>query len=422
MATGQRAESESRRTPTRLYSRSHFGDVLPEGSLTELDDPISVLNDLYIRFNREAETHPELEAEARDWFRRLEAGDPVARDRWTRIRAASLHRFDGLYERLGVRFEEVIGESFFEDRMQPILDELEDKGLLQESDDARVVFLEEWDMPPMLLTKTDGATLYSTRDLAAAEFRWQSWHFESCMYVVDAGQSLHFRQLFQVLRLLGREYADRMEHLEFGILRLPVDGRWARGKSRKGQVVLLEDVLDRARDLAREQILAKNPELENIDEIAEAIGIASVVFSDMKAKRNKDVNFDLQQITSFEGETGAYLQYTHARFCGIERKYAGDLTATADYGLLTTPEELALLKQMAGYPAMVERAAAEREPSIISQYLLGLGSLFNTYYEAHKINVPEANLARTRVALVQALRTVLANGLAILGIRPLERM
>ncbi|MCI0652319.1 MAG: arginine--tRNA ligase [Planctomycetes bacterium] len=405
-----------------LTAWARFGGSLEQKPLAEHPQPIELLNDLYVRFHEKAKADSTLEDEARRWFHRLEQGDTVARDRWKQIRDASWQHFERIYRRLGVSFEEVIGESFFEDRMPAVIAELERLELLEESDEAQVVALPGTELPPALIRKKDGATLYATRDLAAAEYRWERWHFDKCLYVVDAGQALHFRQLFGVLRRMGKPYVDRLQHVDFGILRLPVDGSWVRGKTREGQVVLLEHVLDRARDLAREKILEKNPELKEIDEAAEAVGMAAVIFADLKARRTRDVNFDLEQITSFEGETGAYLQYTHVRFCGILRNYSGATSAASQGRHLATPEETALLKEIASFPAAIERAAVEAEPSILSQYLLGVASLFNNFYAAHRVLAEDPAVAADRVTLVRALRTVVANGLAILGIRPLERM
>lgn len=390
--------------------------------LERQDDPIGLLTRLYTRFHESARAQPDLEERARDWFRRLEAGDTEARRRWQAIRDVSLSRFERVYQRLGVRFEEVIGESFFEDRMAPVIEELQRKGLLEESDAALVVRLDEPELPPMLIRKTDGSTLYGTRDLAAADYRWQRWHFARCLYVVDAGQRLHFRQMFGVLKRLGREYADRLEHTEFGVMRLSVEGQWVKGRTRHGKVVLLEDVLDAARDAALEAMRAKGGGLDDPERVAEAVGIAAVVFADLKARRIKDVNFDLEQMTSFEGETGPYLQYTHVRFCGILRNAKPAAQAAADGSRLDKPEELALLREIARLREVLERAAVEAEPSILSQYLLGLASCFNTYYAQHRVLSEDVDLTAHRLRLVDALRVVLARGLRILGIEPLEQM
>lgn len=406
-----------------LSALEHFGaeEGLDREPLREREDPIATLNSLYTRFHTEAEQRPELLDDAREWFRRLEDGDPVARDRWQEIRDLSLARFQRLYDRLGVTFDEVIGESFFEDKMPAVIEELESSGLLEESDDAQVVRVGD-DVPPFLVRKKDGTTLYGTRDLAAVEYRWNTWHFDRCLYVVDAGQGLHFRQLFSVAEQLGREYADRLEHTAFGVMRMPVDGGWAKGRTRDGRVVLLEEVLDRAVELARSVVLAKNPDIDDADAVAEAVGIGAVVFSDMKARRIKDVNFDLEKILSFDGETGPYLQYTHVRFAGILRK-SGDLdVAHATGERLTTDAEMELLQEVLRFPEVVERAAIEAEPSVVGQYLLGLAARFNHYYAHHRVLEDEAALATDRLALVDLLRVTLGNGLRLLGIAPLERM
>ncbi len=401
-------------------------DGLTESPLSERDDAITVLNGLYTRFNNEAKDHPELDDEARAWFQRLEAGDELARARWKEIRQFSLARFQQVYDRLGVKFDEVIGESFFEDRMPVVIAELEEKGLLEESEDAQVVMVGE-DIPPFLVRKKDGTTLYGTRDLAAVKQRWDTWHFDRCLYVVDAGQGLHFRQLFTVAQMLGWECADRLEHSAFGVMRMQVDGGWAKGRTREGHVVLLEDVLDHAVEKARAVLLEKNPDIEDPDAIAEAVGVGAVIFSDMKARRIKDVNFDLEKIVSFEGETGAYLQNTHVRFCGLLRKSErqGFDPAAGAGAALTTDEDLTLLQELLRFPEVVERAAEEAEPSIVSQYLLGVASAFNTYYAQHRVvdEAPE-HAARTadRLALVDRVRVTLRNGLRLLGITPLERM
>lgn len=403
-------------------------------SLADHDDPIGVLNKVYTRFHEEAQKEEdqgtsELKDAAREWFRRLEAGDVDARARWRQIRDASWARFEQIYARLGVQFDEVLGESFFEEFIPGVVEELESKELLEESDEAQVVRLADPNMPPMLIRKKDGSTLYGTRDLAAAQYRWDQWHFERCLYVVDAGQGLHFRQLFETLEKMGKEYASRMEHVDFGVMRLAVDGKWIKGRTRHGKVVLLEDVLDQATAAAletmQERAREKGWQIEDPEGIAQAVGIGAVVFADLKARRIKDVNFDLEHMISFEGETGPYLQYTHVRFHGLARKYAGlghDATHP-DGTLLVEPEELTLLKEIAGFEEVLIRATAEAEPSVLSNYLLGLASAFNTYFASgHKILTDDEALTADRMKLVDALRVVLGRGLSILGITPLEKM
>jgi arginyl-tRNA synthetase len=406
-----------------LCAMERFGaaEGLDRTPLAAREDPIETLNALYTRFHAEAERHPHLEDEARAWFRRLEEGDPAARARWSEIRALSLARYQRVYDRLGVVFDAVIGESFFEDRMPAVIAELESAGLLEESDDAQVVRVGD-DIPPFLVRKKDGTTLYGTRDLAAVQHRDRTWRFDRAIYVVDAGQSLHFRQLFAVAARLGWPCAPRLEHAAFGVMRLPVDGAWVKGRTRHGVVVLLEDVLDAAVARAREIVLEKNPGIDDPDRVAEAVGVGAVIFSDMKARRIKDVNFDLEKIISFEGETGPYLQYTHVRFLGILRKGAAIDASRATGERLTTDEEIALLEDVLRFPETVERAAAEAEPSIVGQYLLGLAATFNHYYAAHRVLDDDRALAADRLALVDLLRATFRNGLRWLGIVPLERM
>jgi arginyl-tRNA synthetase len=409
-----------------LCAMEHFGEAegLTARPLAERDDPIATLNSLYTRFHAEMETRPELEEEAREWFRRLETGDPLARARWREIRDLSLARFQRLYDRLGVSFDEVIGESAFEERMGTVVEELEASGLLEESEDAQVVSVGE-DVPPFLVRKKDGTTLYGTRDLAAVQQRWETWHFDRCLYVVDAGQGLHFRQLFTVVEKLGWPCADRLEHSAFGVMRMPVDGGWAKGRTRDGRVVLLEEVLDHAVECARRAMEEKGAEVDDPEATAEAVGVGAVIFSDMKARRGKDVNFDLDKIVSFEGETGPYLQYTHVRFCGILRKAAGYSVSEATGQHLDGEADLALLQEVLLFPEVVARAAEEAEPSIVGQYLLGLASSFNAYYAQHRVldDDPAARGRTTdRLALVDRLRVTFRNGLRWLGIAPLERM
>ncbi len=406
-----------------LCALDRFGpeEGLLEQPLVAREDPIATLNDLYTRYHEEAKKRPELDDEARRWFSRIEAGDADARDRWREIRELSLARFQRLYDRLGVRFDEVIGESFFEDRMPGVIAELEAKGLLEESEEAQVVRVGD-EIPPFLVRKKDGSTLYGTRDLAAVWYRWETWRFDRCLYVVDAGQGLHFRQLFRVAERLGWECADKLEHSAFGVMRMPVDGAWVKGRTRHGSVILLEEVLDAAVARAREIVMVKNPDTDDPDAIAEAVGVGAVIFADMKARRIKDVNFDLEKILSFDGETGPYLQYTLVRFEGLLRK-RGELDPSGATGArLTTDAELALMEEVLRFPEVVEQAAAEAEPAIVGQYLLGLGSTFNNYYAHHRILDPDRSLAIDRLALVDLLRITLRNGLRWLGIVPLERM
>ena len=398
-------------------------DDLDSPKLSDREDPVTDLNRLYVQFSNDAKGNPELDDLARDWFKKLESGDQVARDRWEEIRVVSMTLFEKVYSRLGVSFDKVIGESHYEEAMSGVIDQLQSSGLLEESDGAEVVQVDE-DIPPMLIRKKDGATLYGTRDLASAITRHEMVNFDRCLYVVDAGQSLHFRQVFGVLKKLGYEWADRLEHAEFGVMRLNVDGGWKKGKTRGGQVVLLHEVLDQAVQLAADTVREKNPQLDDaeLNEIAEAVGMGAVIFSDMKAARRKDVNFDLDKILSFDGETGPYLQYTHVRFASILRKAQDQGLTPGDGSGLVEDEEIALLKRILRYPETIDKAARSAEPSQLSQYMLDLASDFNSYYARHRVISDDEALSGHRLALIEALKRTLGSGLSRLCIRPLERM
>lgn len=398
-------------------------DDLDSPKLADREDPVTDLNRLYVQFSNDAKENPQLDDLARDWFRKLESGDKLARERWEEIRQVSMVLFEKVYSRLGVSFDKVIGESFYEEAMSGVIDQLQSSGLLEESDGAEVVQVEE-DIPPMLIRKKDGATLYGTRDLASAITRHEMVNFDRCLYVVDAGQSLHFRQVFGVLKKLGYAWAEQLEHAEFGVMRLNVDGGWKKGKTRGGQVVLLHEVLDQAVQLAAETVREKNPHLEEseLNEIAEAVGMGAVIFSDMKAARRKDVNFDLDKILSFDGETGPYLQYTHVRFASILRKAQDQGMTPGDGSGLIEDEEIALLKRILRYPETIDKAARSAEPSQLSQYMLDLASEFNSYYARHRVISDDATLSSHRLALIEALKRTLGSGLSRLCIRPLERM
>ena len=398
-------------------------DDLDSPKLSDREDPVTDLNRLYVQFSNDAKDNPELDDLARDWFKKLESGDQVARDRWEEIRVVSMTLFEKVYSRLGVSFDKVIGESHYEEAMSGVIDQLQSSGLLEESDGAEVVQVDE-DIPPMLIRKKDGATLYGTRDLASAITRHEMVNFDRCLYVVDAGQSLHFRQVFGVLKKLGYEWADRLEHAEFGVMRLNVDGGWKKGKTRGGQVVLLHEVLDQAVQPAADTVREKNPQLDDaeLNEIAEAVGMGAVIFSDMKAARRKDVNFDLDKILSFDGETGPYLQYTHVRFASILRKAQDQGLTPGDGSGLVEDEEIALLKRILRYPETIDKAARSAEPSQLSQYMLDLASDFNSYYARHRVISDDEALSGHRLALIEALKRTLGSGLSRLCIRPLERM
>jgi len=385
-------------------------------------DAVSNLNELYVRFNLECEAHPELRDEGRAWFRRLEQGDPEAVALWRRFREVSLAAFEEVYRRLGVRFDVVSGESRYETLMPETIRRLEEKGLAQMSEGALIVDLSARKMPPVLLRKSDGATLYDTRDIAAAEDRWNRYHFDRMIYVVGGDQRLHFRQIFEVLRMMGHAWADRCIHVDFGIIRLRSDTGAAKMSTRRGEAIMLKEVLDEAVQRVRRVIEEKNPSLPDKEAVAEAVGIGAVVFNDLKRQRIKDVDFDWDEILNFEGETGPYVQYAHVRLCSILKKYGRPASDTVDYSRLGEPEEFGLAKALAAFGPAIRRAAEAYEPSVISQYLLDLCGRFSTYYHKHRVVGDDPALSAARVLLVDALRQTIANGLALLGIQAPEEM
>ena len=390
-----------------------------EGELTA-DITIQKLLELYVRINEEIEDNPELEQEARDWFRRLEDGDEEAVRMWQVCVDVSFKEFDRVYDMLDIGFESIAGESFYQDKMPATLDRLRSKGLLTESEGATIVDLEKWDMPPLIALRSDDATLYGTRDLAALEYRWETYRFEKLLYVVDVAQSLHFRQLFQVLELMGYDWREKCAHVQFGRLRFK-DGGGA--STRRGNVVFLEDVLNRAIELTQKIIADKNPDLPNGEQIARDVGIGAIIFADLDSKRTRDIVFDWDEVLNFNGETGPYLQYTHARYCSVLRRYDGTLPpCDIDFALLNETEAIEVVKCLARFPGQIQKAADEYEPSAVTTLMIELCTVANRFYNAHQVISEQADLTAARVALVYAIKTVLASGLSLLGMKAPEQM
>ena len=390
-----------------------------EGELTA-DITIQKLLELYVRINEEIEDNPELEQEARDWFRRLEDGDEEAVRMWQVCVDVSFKEFDRVYDMLDIGFESIAGESFYQDKMPATLDRLRSKGLLTESEGATIVDLEKWDMPPLIALRSDDATLYGTRDLAALEYRWETYRFEKLLYVVDVAQSLHFRQLFQVLELMEYDWREKCAHVQFGRLRFK-DGGGA--STRRGNVVFLEDVLNRAIELTQKIIADKNPDLPNGEQIARDVGIGAIIFADLDSKRTRDIVFDWDEVLNFNGETGPYLQYTHARYCSVLRRYDGTLPPRdIDFALLNEIEAIEVVKCLARFPRQIQKAADEYEPSVVTTLMIELCTVANRFYNAHQVISEQADLTAARVALVYAIKTVLASGLSLLGMKAPEQM
>lgn len=381
-------------------------------------NPIPELLKLYIKFHDEAEKYPEMEDEARAWFTKLENGDEEAKALWQWFRDESLKEFARVYDLLDIEFDSYNGESFYSDKMDRVIDIIKDKGILKQSEGTNIVDLEEYNMPPALITKNDGSTLYMTRDLAAALYRKENYDFEKCIYVVGSQQSLHFQQLFKVLELIGFEWAKDMIHVPFGMVALE-EGTMS---TRKGRVVFLEDVLNQAIEKTKETMLAKNPNALNIDEIAKQVGVGAVVFQELSNSRIKDYTFSWDRTLSFDGETGPYVQYTHARCCAVLRKANEEVTTDINYKLLNDEDSAEVLKVIGSFNKSILASLRKNEPHIITRFVLDLSQAFNKFYHDNPILVDDVELRKSRLALVAATRQALENGLALLGMKAPERM
>jgi arginyl-tRNA synthetase len=384
---------------------------------------ITALNDLYVRFQKQAKEDESLREEGKAWFARLEQGDAEARGLWQRFRDVSLAEFDEVYRELGIVFEDVRGESDFLDDMPAVLDMLEQKGLSGISEGALVVALDDLGIPPLLLRKQDGATLYATRDLAAAMYRWRTFQFDRALYVVDRGQSLHFKQLFATLARAGFEWASRCEHVPFGLVR--IGGK--KTGTRTGNVVLLREVLREAADRSRDRVRDKNPDMSEADlaGTARVVGVGAIVFANLVSQRDKDVDFDWDDVLSTDGDTGPYVQYAHARCSSVLGK-AGQVSmaelAAADPAPLDGDLEWAVARALVDFPDVVAKAAEQSEPHLVSRYLLDLCAVYSRWYTAGNTDAslrvlsPDPAARSARLALLASTRETLREGLALLGL------
>ena len=379
-------------------------------------NPIQELTNLYVRFHEEAKENPSLDDEAREAFRKMELQDPEYLELWRWIREESLKESTQIYDLLGVTFDSYNGEAFYNDKMEGVVEELEHKGLLREDQGAQIVDLGE-DVPPALIKRSDGGSLYITRDLAAVFYRKKEYQFDKILYVVGNEQKLHFTQLKRLITKMGYDFADQIEHVNFGLYL--TNGK--KMSTRSGSVVKLYDVLMKAIGLAYDLIDAKNPQLKDKEQTAKAVGIAAIVFGDLKNYRGLDAEFDIEQSVKFEGQTGPYLQYTGVRIASIIREKEIHLNQM-DIEVFQKPHYFDLIKQIASFKTTLERSASEYAPSILAKYLLGLAQSFNKFYSIEKINAEEEALRNANFAIAKATRIVLNEGLRLLGISYVEEM
>ncbi len=379
-------------------------------------EPINELLRLYVQFHEVAETEPELNEEARAWFKRLEEGDEEAIQLWQWFRDESMKEFNKIYDLLEVRFDSLNGEAFYNDKMDEIVKLLEEKHLLNEDKGAEIVDLSAYDLNPALIKKSDGATLYITRDLAAALYRKRTYDFKQSLYVVGNEQSYHFKQLKAVLKEMGFDWSDDMRHIPFGLI--TQGGK--KLSTRKGKIVLLEEVLNEAIQSAKEQISEKNPDLENKDAVAKQVGVGAVIFHDLKNDRLNTFDFNLEEVVRFEGETGPYVQYTHARAVSLLEKAGFVPSKTADYAL-NDDTSWEVVKLVQKYPETVLSAGEKYEPSVIAKHAIKLAQAFNKYY-AHTKILADDEQKEARLALVYAVTVLLKEDLRLLGLHAPDKM
>ena len=378
---------------------------------------IDELMRIYVKFHDEAEKDDSLNDEARAWFTKMEQGDEEALSIWKWFREISLKEFMRVYELLGMEFDSYAGESFYNDKMQPVIEELKEKGLIKVSDGAQIVELEDYNMPPCLITKKDGSTLYATRDITAALYRKNTYDFEKCIYVTGLEQKLHFAQWFKVINLMGYDWSENLMHVPYGLVSL----KGGKLSTRKGHVIYAEDILHEAIQKTRSIIEEKNPNIPDKDEVAKMVGIGAVIFNDLYNQRIKDVIFDWDKLLNFDGETGPYVQYTYARAASVIRKI-GEVPATYDYAVLSDDASMALLKEIARYPQVVADAADKLEPFVVSRYAVALAQAFNKFYHDCQINVEDENIKYTRANVVLIVKAILKDALSLLGIDCPEQM
>ena len=393
------------------YKRWGDYDTVARGGVDEMVK-------LYVRFNAEAKEDEALNDEGRAWFKRIEDGDPEALEIFNWFKSVTLKDAERVYDLLGVKFDSYAGESFYNDKMQPVIDELRAKGLLIEDKGAQIVDLSDWGMPPALILRSDGATLYITRDLAAAKYRKDTYHFDKSLYVVAYQQDLHFRQLFKVLELMGYEWYRDCEHVSFGMVSF--EGQTL--STREGRVVYLEDLLNTSIEKARAIIEEKSPDLADKDAVARQIGVGAVVFFALYNNRIKDIDFWWDRALNFDGETGPYVMYTHARCCSVLRRAEGLAEAAPDFTALADPFSQDVVRLIEQFPDILKSAVSRSEPSMVTRFSVDLAQAFNKFYYENKVMVDEPGVRAARLMLTRATRQIIRQALYLIGIEAPERM
>ncbi len=383
-------------------------EAVKEGRLTELTK-------IYVRYHDEAKLHPEMDDEARRYFKLIEDGDKEANELFELFKKITLEEVDKIYKLLNVEFDSYAGESFYNDKMAPVVDELKEKELIKMSEGASIVDLEEYGMPPCLILKSDGSSLYATRDMAAAVYRKNTYDFDKCLYVVAYQQNLHFKQFFKVLELMGKDWAKDLVHVAYGMVSLESGAM----STRQGKVVLLEDVIAKTIEKAEQVIEQKNPDLPNKKKVARAVGTGAVIFGALCNNKIKDIVFSYDRVLSFEGESCPYVQYTVARCnsviakCGNGGMYSAEQMCDAEYSVIS---ELGRFKEV------VKSAGEKYEPSLVTRYAIDLATAFNKFYIDCKIAVEDENVKNFRLAITKAVKITLTNALSLLGIETVEQM
>lgn len=398
-----------------IYAYKHWGseEAVKEGGVKELTR-------LYVRYHKESENNPSMDDEARSYFKLIENGDEECVKLFNLFKEITLKEVEKIYDELDIKFDSYAGESFYNDKMQPVIDELAEKGLLVESEGAKIVDLEKYGMPPCIILRSDGASLYATRDLAAACYRKEHYDFDKCLYVVAYQQNLHFKQIFKVLELMGKPWAKDLVHVAYGMVSLLDDnGNQVAMSTRNGTVVLLEDVLKKCHEKCLEIIEQKNPDLEDKENVARQVGTGAVIFGALSNSKIKDIAFSYSKILNFDGETGPYVQYTAARIKSVLRKGG----AIGKYEIKNVNEdEYQLIALLSTFPDVVKAAAERLEPFFVTRYAIDVASAFNKFYFDCKIIGDDANETNFRLAISSATLTVLSSALTLLGIKVPERM